>query len=250
MPRALLLVPLALVALLAVPAAPVTATSHEVIQPGDVVTFGNAQCTLNFVFDGVGPLAGKVFIGSAAHCISGRLGIGASTTGIPNFGTVFYTGDYGNSVNGGTAVKNNIPGEQLDFLLIEVKPQYHSHVFAGVAGYASMPTGATKAQDTTFPDQIFASGHGIGFGTLRATRENRTGVMTSDSHNTWKGEIPITPGDSGGPILHESGKALGVVSGTSTGCCALPLHYWHGPTVDGVLAELNALGYPVVLRTV
>lgn len=237
-------VPLAFAALLALASMPVDASTHNHIQPGDEVIFGNALCTLNFVFDGTGPLAGKVYIGSAAHCVNGNVGIKASTGGAANFGEVVYVGDYPDSVNGGDAVENGIDGTQLDFLLIEVYPAFVSRVDAEVLGRPGMPSGFTKAMETAFGDLVHASGYGTGFSLVRATRENRTGMLTFDSATDWEGEVPITPGDSGGPLLHETGKAMGVVSGFT-----LPVPIWYGPTVEGVLDEMHDLGWPIELRT-
>lgn len=218
--------------------------STVLIQPGDSY---NGICTLNFVFDGEGTRAGKVYVGTAAHCVR-QMGEAARTTGYPEFGRVVYMGDVGASVNGGAARENGIPGEQLDFALIEVHPQYHGVVVADVVGRPGMPQGGfTTPRETPTGDLILISGYGTGFATVSATRENRVGVLYTTTARQWVAEAPITPGDSGGPILHESGKALGVVSGTTFGVQMPPVK-WHGPTVDGILAEMESIGWSIRLR--
>lgn len=226
---------------------PAGTAAVDLIQPGDLHQAAAGQCTLNFVFDGQGSLAGKVYIGTAAHCITQGVGESASTTGHANFGTVAYTGDVGASVNGGAARENGIPGNQLDFALIEVKPALHALVDAEVIGHPGWPVGYTKPRETASGDLIYPSGWGIVFRTTDTTREDRVGALYNQNARAWIAEVPVTPGDSGGPMLHESGKALGINSGTSTGV-AVPPHFWHGPTVDAILTEMAGLGYPLALR--
>jgi hypothetical protein len=225
---------------------PAGAAIVDPIQPGDIVNTNAGQCTLNFAFDGQGSLAGKVFIGTAAHCVIGVTGQLVSTTGSANFGRVFWTGDYSNSVNGGTAVENGIPGTQLDFTLIEVLPAFVPRVIGEVAGHPGMPNGFTTSPTTSVGDLILCSGYGTGFSSVRATRENRTGALNSDTATSYTAWTPTVFGDSGGPLVHESGKAFGIVSGSTIG---LPWGYWsNGPTVQGVVTELAGLGISVTLR--
>src|SRR5439155_2156422 len=39
------------------------------IQPGSFMSTAEGGCTLSFVYDGAGPLAGNVYLGTAAHCV-------------------------------------------------------------------------------------------------------------------------------------------------------------------------------------
>lgn len=222
----------ALAALLTVPAlaTPAVGAPFLPIQPG---ASHSGFCTLNFVFDGVGHLEGHVFIGTAGHCVD-ELGETASTDGHPEFGRVVYM--WGSR-------------SDLDFALIEVHSSHHEHVVPEVRGHPGMPTGHTTEDRTTTGDLVLFSGHGMGYRLTQPTREMRAGVLVNDDAREYGVEGPILWGDSGGPVLHQNGEALGIVSrlggGSCTGCEATWLV---GPTVDGLLAELAAKGWPVKLR--
>lgn len=246
---------LVLLVLAATPA-PVSAADGPTIAPGDLLIVNDASlCTLNFVFDGVGSLAGRVFIGTAAHCISGdrdatlHQETGGSLRSGPrnaNFASVFWLGDYPNSVNGGTAVENGIPGTQLDFALLEVRADLESKVLAEVRGQPGMPMGYSTSTQTRFGEVILHSGNGVAWSETAQTRQNHPGILYEDSPTRFV-EIGTTlPGDSGGPVLLASGKALGVVSGIQP--IAVPPASDYGPTIEGILAELALNGVTVKLR--
>lgn len=228
--------PLLALYLIAALAFPVVAGATSHIQPGDLY---NEICTLNFVFDGEGALAGKVYIGTAAHCVE-RVGEPASTPGAAKFGKVVYTGDFDGDGNG-------VPGVQMDFALIEVFAAFHARVLPDVLGHAGMPTGYTTSETTSTGDLLYISGHGMAVGTLAPTRENRTGVLVSDTSEGFVADTLAVWGDSGGGILHFDGRAMGVVSQYAFG--ATPPATDEGPTVEGILAEMESLGYPLRLRT-
>lgn len=251
---------LVLLAALALQPAPAGAVSDS-IAPGDAIFIdGSSICTLNFVFDGVGAQAGKVYIGTAAHCINGNwdarfdhveggMVVGAQLASVdtPNFATVAWLGDYSDSVNGGEAVENEIPGTQLDFALLEFKPAYAPLAQAEVRGHPGMPRGHTLAPQTALGDILLHSGHGIAWSETQATRESHHGTLWSDTSTSYLEVGTTVPGDSGGPILHQkTGKALGVVSLISIGI--VPPIQDSGPTIQGVLAELAAHGITVQVR--
>ncbi len=48
--------------------APSRANAAPILQPGSSITDQNGYCTLNWIYDGTGAQAGKVFGGAAAHC--------------------------------------------------------------------------------------------------------------------------------------------------------------------------------------
>lgn len=223
------------VLLLAALAAPAALAAASDIQPGDLY---NNICTLNFVFDGTGRLAGKVYIGTAAHCID-QVGESASTPGSTNFGKVVYVGDVGSEMNG-------VPGVQLDFALIEVHTSFVGRVKADVLGHPGMPTGFTTSSTTATGDVVYISGYGMGFDMTAQTRENRAGVLLSDTPRSFVADTLAVWGDSGGGILHSDGRALGVVSQYALGY--IPPATDEGPTVEGVLNEMAALGWPLQLR--
>ncbi len=222
--------PLVILALVAAAAPPGDAATNW-IQPGDQ---HDGSCTLNFVFDGVGSNSGRVFIGTAAHCVS-HVGQSVSASGHNNFGTIAWLGDEDTTA--------------WDFALIEVHPAFEQYVNPAVKGHPAFPTGYTVPSDTFFGDTVQISGFGLGYGWTTYTQENRQATFQFDDASTYSVTGPIHWGDSGGPLVHRAtGKALGTVSRLCSeeyfGCTE------EGPTVQGILTKLSAAGFPVTLRTV
>jgi len=229
------------------------------VAPGDMIVIDNSTvCTINFVFDGTGSLAGKVYVGTAAHCLEGKHSaridhygghvLGTQNGGYllgtndgPDFATVAYIGDYPSSANGGTAVENGIAGTQLDFALLQVRSAYTSVVSPAVRGHTGMPTAVAGTPDMTPGSLILHSGHGTAYSDVQLLRENHVGVLGLTNALAYQEVGTTMPGDSGGPVLLSSGKALGVVSSMgATGDV--------GPRMDAILSEIAGLGYTVTLR--
>ena len=211
--------------------APPAGAAGEPIQPGVEITTADGGCTLNFIYDGTGGLAGRVFGGTAAHCVSAvgqtvQLGTGET------FGTVALIGDEDTTVD--------------DYAFIEVLPALHGRVQAAMKGHPTYPRGVTTAAETTVGDLVQLSGYGVGFGFTQPTQERRQGVVSSDDASIHRVVAPLIFGDSGGPLVHvRSGKAYGIVSRLCLGLCEE-----EGPTVEGLLAKAAARGFTVSLRTV
>lgn len=203
----------------------------EAIQPGVEISTSVGGCTLNFIYDGTGAQAGKVYGGTAAHCVSAigqtvQLGTGET------FGTVALIGDQDVTVE--------------DYAFIEILPAVASRVNAAMKGHPSYPTGVASAAETSAGDVIQLSGYGVGFGLTQPTQEQRIGVLASDDAELHTVVAPLIFGDSGGPLVHaKSGKAWGIVSRLCVGVCEE-----EGPTVAGLLAKASARGFTVRLRTV
>ncbi|HVL47890.1 MAG TPA: trypsin-like peptidase domain-containing protein [Candidatus Thermoplasmatota archaeon] len=241
---------LAITALLAPALAgvPTARASSEPIQPGDAISTSIGGCTLNFVFDSLateGPHVGKVWIGTAAHCVA-REGERVWTTGIGPFGTVDYMGDS----SGGE--RNGRPGAQSDFALILVDAHLRGNVRASLKGHPTLPTGGLQPSvESKLGDRVQFSGYGTGYSLTFATREQRVGVLVHQDLLRYSLEGPIIYGDSGGPVVHASGRALGIVSIIDP----VPLEnslegHMQGPTVEGVIRELAPLGFALSLRSV
>lgn len=212
------------VALLAA-TAPVQAGDDEVIQPGDPV----GGCTLSFVFDSTANAS--VYMTTAAHCVD----VG-QTVETPGFGAL------------GEVVVDGREDGDLDYALIHVDPALAKDVSPAVAGHPSTPTGFTTADEVALGDPISMSGNGIPFGTTETTRENRSGVLVEQDELRYRSQSMVSFGDSGGPLVHApSGEALGIVSRVGT---APPPANLIGPTVEAVVEDLEARGWPVSLRTV
>lgn len=211
------------------------------IQPGEHVSTPVGDCTLNFAFNGTGSKAGRVFIGTAAHCFT-ALGQRVSNPGNPNFGAVVYLGDY-DGINTGS-FSNGIPGTQADFAVIEVDSAHYGKVKGEVKGHPGMPTGLKAHSTVRLGDRILFSGYGLGFGATQPTREERVGVYTSGSNQYWVGYGPIISGDSGGPALHHDGTAMGTVTHTTI----LLVPSVGGVWLDTGMAESGSAGWPLALR--
>lgn len=210
--------------------APAVAASDP-IQPGVEIATTVGGCTLNFIYDGTGSLAGRVYGGTAAHCVS-RVGEPVQLGTGETFGTVALIGNPDVSVQ--------------DYAFIEISPSAVGRVRAAMKGNPSYPTGVATAADTATGDLVQLSGYGVGFGLTGPTQERRVGVVSSDDAELHQVVAPLVFGDSGGPLVHvATGKAYGIVSRLCVGVCEE-----EGPTVEGLLAKAAARGFTVSLRTV
>ena len=216
------------------------AAGGDVIQPGDrMLLDGETNCTLSFVFDGVGADAGRVFVSIASHCVVD--GESMSTDNFADFGTVVYKGDQ--------------DATRTDIALIEVAPAFHGSVIGEVRGHPGFPTGVALAGTTALGDRIVMSGWGTGFGEIPETREDRVGLLLRHHADVLRLEGPVTPGDSGGPWTMEDGRAVAIVSkieGTISCCDLASLDvsvHQEGPTVEQILATAAANGLEIALRT-
>ncbi len=220
----------ALIGLVAVPGA-APAGAATTIQPGTEISTSVGGCTLNFIYDGTGAQAGKVFGGTAAHCVS-SIGQSVQLGSGETFGKVALIGD-----------ENSTPD---DYAFIEVLPAFVSSVSPAMKGNPSYPTGVATAAETAVGDVVQLSGYGVGFGLTQPTQERRVGLVASDDDSVHRVVAPLIFGDSGGPLVHvKSGKAYGIVSRLCVGVCEE-----EGPTVAGLLNRAAARGFTVSLRTV
>lgn len=236
-----LLIVLALMLVAPALAAPAGAEAFTPIQPGASL---DDICTVGFVFDGTGALEGRVFVSTAAHCVR-TVGKLVSSHENTHFGRVVLVAD------------DVVPcGPHLnlfcrnDFALIEVDPAFYGRVQAEVRGHPGMPTGVTRPAETVRGDHILLSGYGVTYSLTQQTREWRKGILIDDSEHEYGAVAPAAKGDSGGPVLHESGKALGMVNrqtdGKCDGCVAAPLV---GMTIEAFLRECGRSGWTLELRT-
>ncbi|HVM44398.1 MAG TPA: hypothetical protein VM582_00580 [Candidatus Thermoplasmatota archaeon] len=221
--------------LLVVPAAaalvePPAPAQDATIQPGDRLRSFSVACTAGFVFDGLGARAGRVYVSSAAHCFS-TLGQLVSSDAQANFGVLVHLGD-GRHV-------------EQDYALIEVRPEFHHLVRGAVRGHPGIPRDVARAGTTAPLDEVQVSGHGAGFELTAATREGRRALLASHDATTQRLVGPLLSGDSGGPLVHlPSGDALGLVSRIRVPCECTQL----GPTIEHVMEQAAAQGYPLALR--
>jgi hypothetical protein len=215
-----------LTAALAALALPASAGAATKLQPGASMEI----CTLNFVYDGQGTRAGKVYIGTAAHCVESVGDPVNDGDGNP-FGRVAFIGD--------------ADAANTDYAFIEVAASEVGRVDPSVKGYPDYPTGFTTTDDTAPGDLIQISGYGLGFGFTPTTQEKRQGVLQGDDAETFWLSGPSVNGDSGGPFVHiATGRALGIVSRYGFETASTD----YGPTMQGLLDKAAKAGFPVTLR--
>lgn len=209
-----------------------SASAAVVIQPGMEIQTSVGGCTASFVYDGRGSRAGRVYIGTASHCVSFA-------------GQDVKTGD--GVTFGDVALFGNQDRTQDDYAFIKVRDAYESRVRAAVKGHPDMPTGVATSGMTTAGDTVQFSGYGVGFGSTQPTREQRVGVIGSDTRFSYEVLGPVIFGDSGGPLVHiKTRRAYGIVSRL---CLGSPC-WVEGPTVQGALAKAAYRGFYVRLRTI
>lgn len=231
-------------------AAPVLAAPAYTIQPGDEVFTVAGQCSLNFLFD---TPDGALYFGTAAHCAPGALGTYAWGRDVGLVGRVEYVGDYEQATAGGAPVDNGIPGTQLDFALIRVLETEESLARAEVRGQPGVPCGVARAEEAAWGDRLGITGWGLATMSYSWMRENRSGVLFDATPTQWRGVLPSSYGDSGGPVTLGTCKAFGILTGAEGGYVE-PASPWktapheYGPTVEAILAEMHALGWPLRVR--
>jgi hypothetical protein len=206
------------------------AQAQSAIQPGAMLQTEAGQCTLNFVYDGLGRNAGKVYIGTAAHC-GDKVGQEARDVDDKPFGAFAFIADADDAA--------------FDYAFIEVAPEHLPRVDPALKGHPELPKGFTTPEETEAGDLIQMSGYGLGFGETQTTQEQRQTVLQSDDADIFTLSGPSVNGDSGGPFVHiPTGKALGLVSQYGFTHLATDV----GPTIEGVLAKAAKAGFPVSLR--
>jgi hypothetical protein len=218
----------------------------HVIAPGALAAFQNDQCTLNFVFDGTGPMAGRVFIGTAAHCTAGEPGEqvlmgGDSVKPGEVIGRVAVVGPFDPQ---STAQDETAD----DWALIEIASGHRAEVDPAMLGHADFPSRVTGADEMSEGDVLQYSGYGTATQATATTREQRQGEWTGGDARLYGALAPhVTPGDSGGPVVDvKTGGAVGLVSGI-LGACPSTCNT-QGPTITGLVEGAAAQGFPVQLR--
>ena len=225
--------------LIATQASPASAST--LIQPGDRMivadTTAIGSCTLGFVYDGVGALAGNVYVGTAAHCVTH---VGQDVRLLYSPHVVF----------GDVAVIGNLGSSATDWALIQVRSEYVPDVSPAMKGHPQFPTGVTSPEQTNVGDPIQLND-------LLFVFKPWVPLTYDDSEiyrvgGTLSMPPSVLPFDSGGPLVHvPTGRALGQVSqGLNCSLPSLVCEEYEGPTVEGILAKASAAGFPVALATV
>ncbi len=217
---------------------PVNATAAPVPQPGSSITDGNGYCTLNWIYNGTGTQAGKTYGGAAAHCFTQgtRVWISDASLGTPivQFGTVAYR------------------SSALDFELIQVDSPCACTVSAAMAGHPDIPKGVSTTSTAAVGDVIQYSGHGVATDATTPTQQDRVGVLGYNDGTQHYSYGVVSPGDSGGPVadVTDGNKALGIVDTVGVALTPIPQAGEGGVSMQALLADAAAHGFPVSVRTV
>jgi hypothetical protein len=217
---------------------PGRASAAPVLQPGSSITDGNAFCTLNWIYNGTGALAGNTYGGAAAHCFAkgARVYISDASLGTATvaFGTVAYR------------------SAALDFELIKVDSPCACVVSAAMAGHPDIPQGVSTTSTAAVGDIVQYSGHGIATDATTVTQQERVGILGYNDGTQHYSYGIVTPGDSGGPIadVTDGNKALGIVDTVGVALTPIPQIGEGGVSMQGLFADAAAHGFTVSLRTV
>jgi hypothetical protein len=216
---------------------PASALAFTGIRPGSWMLFP-AWCTMNFVFNGSGggsddsqasgpgqgngqgkgpsgeaereatvPVAGAasgsgLAIGTAGHCAEA----GDEVTLVMAPGVLVYIGDAVRSVDDG-------PGN--DFALVAIRDEVADLVNPSMAIVA----GPTTTGDPEIPDPVLHVGHGAVVGTGGTARP---GIVTYRDGDAYAWDGVAAPGDSGSPVRHADGEAVGNLTHLVVGGPYLP----------------------------
>jgi hypothetical protein len=208
-------------------------SAAAIIQPGAPIIAGNSLCTLNWIYDG----SGGPYVGTAGHCVA-------------NVGQRVALDEAGGAPGGFGSVAFISPN--LDYSLIRIDAAELGNVSAAMRGHPNIPTGVSTTATAAVGDIVQYSGYGIGVSLTSVTREQRIGILGYNDGQQHYSYGVITPGDSGGPVgdVSDGNKALGIVDTVGVAVNPLPQAGEGGVSVEGLLADAAAFGFPIFVRTV
>lgn len=199
-------------------AAPFGLGSCSGVRPGSIVQTDGGVCSLNFMFTDD---AGDRYMGTAGHCILATSALGQQDNGEVSFAP----GDGPEARDGeGNRIGDFVYAVQqdpMDFALIllddgvEASPQVCS--FGG-------PTGINDSRPGLLEPTVLSNyGNPLGLGT-GITAKSFVALGMPDPDHVFATGV-VLPGDSGGPVVDEQGRAVGVVvsTGLHLGESLLPL---------------------------
>ena len=188
-------------------AAPFGLGSCPGVRPGSIVQTDGGACSLNFMFTDD---RGDRFMGTAGHCILATSAFGQQDNGevsfAPGDGPEARDGE-GNRIGDFVYAVQQDPRDFALILLddgVEASPQVCS--FGG-------PTGVNDSQPGLLEPTILSNyGNPLGLGSGITAKSFVAFGMPDPDHLFATGVV--LPGDSGGPVLDEQGRAVGVVVST------------------------------------
>ncbi len=224
--------------------APVSAAEAP-IQPGASITTGGSYCTLNWIYQGTGVQAGKVYAGTAAHCVD-TVGQEVSLANTSLGSTVERIGE--------VAFLGNAAEAGRDYAFIAIDAEDLGQVDPAMVGHPAIPTGVST--QPRHGDLVQFSGHGVGFHLTEPSREERVGVLNAFDNREHKVTGGVTPGDSGGPVANitDGNTAFGIVNTVGVGVAYPSLTVVQagegGANLQFVLDDAAARGFTVDLCVV
>lgn len=208
-------------------------SAAAVIQPGAPIVAGNLLCTLNWIYDG----PGGPYAGTAGHCVEGvgqRVALDEAGGAPGGFGSVA------------------LISSELDYALIRVDAAELGNVSPTMRGHPNIPQGVSTIDTSSVGDTMQFSGYGAVVDLTKGTREQRRGVLGYNDGEQHYIYGVVTPGDSGGPVadVTDGSKAFGIVTTIGAGATPMPQAGEGGVSLDGLLSDAAANGFPVAVRTV
>ena len=189
---------------LAVPGVPLGLGSCTGVHPGSLIQSDNGACTLNFLFTGAD---GDRYIGTAGHCVLATLPVGQN-----NGEEVFVEGQgpeardgEGNRIGEFAYAVQQIP---KDFALIRLDPDVEASPQVPQFGG---PTGVNDEIVTGLSPTVLTNyGNSLGIGGPLANGKTFLALGLPDPDVVAATGVAL-PGDSGGPVLDQQGRAVGVL---------------------------------------
>ena len=173
----------------------------------------------------------RLYAGTAGHCVKG-VGARVSTNDGP-FGTVAFS------------VLTEDGDAFDDIAFIEIDREKERLVNPKMLGFNG-PTGLISGKDAKPGDTVHVYGNGLLVGETELTRPRSGSLKYSDS-NYYGATLPAIFGDSGGPVLHKSGAALGIVDHL---VISTDLTTLNGNTVERALSLAKNAGLNLELVTI
>jgi len=185
------------------------AAACEGLSPGDIFETSGGHCTLGFLVAD----ASGLYFATAGHCL--QLDEAATNPQHGEIGRAVFRHlepDEGSMSDGR-------PGD--DFALLRVDPSLHDKLNPKMCGWNG-PTGIYT--DTPGDGLVNLYGHSLVFGdagALGLPTYRRQGVLLENDGDAFYFTAPSLMGDSGSAVLHEDGRAMGVlthllIGGTAT----------------------------------
>jgi hypothetical protein len=223
------------------------------IRPG--ASLDDGSCTANFIFTSLDNQT--VYIGTAAHCFSRDLntqtngctaqleamGAKRSISGASKAGVLVYSSWHAMQASNETSTLCS----DNDFALLQIDPADEGKVNPALWRYGG-PTGTATQQDLYTGARVLSYGNS-GTRPEDSALSPREGVVTVPGQGCAPRVVfpnPAIPGDSGSPVIMQTGLAMGIF--VSIELAPLP-GQGHVCLLDWVMTHAAKAGFPVRLAT-